>query len=186
MNLARLLAAISFLLMTGIALSAESAAAGHGKESNCIDQWKERTAALAAEDWPQLSRIAERYIKTCKGVFGTESYSVAYEEAAIALNNLGKASQALSASDKCIGAFYANSACHVQRAQALATLEKYTQAHAALDKADRLITHAIEVGQRDLNGAKNSLERELFEARLGHLAAQRSHASAIRDRYFPK
>lgn len=186
MNLPPLLAAISFLMMMGTAWSAEPATAARGKESNCIEQMNERTAAMVAEDWSQLERSATRYLKSCKGVFGAEDYSEAYEKSAIANYNLGNFALALAASDKCISVFYANSACHVQRVQALVALARLPDGQVALDKAERLIKHAIDVGQRDLKTAQNEIDRELFQARLANFASQQNLASAIRERYFTK
>lgn len=141
---------------------------------------------MVAEDWSQLERSATRFLKICKGVFGAEDYSSGYESIAIANNNLGKAAQAISASDKCISVFYANSGCHVQRVVALIELNRLTEGQVALEKAERLIKHGMDVGKRDLKTAQSDLDRELYQSRLTNLAAQQEHASVIRERYFAK
>jgi tetratricopeptide (TPR) repeat protein len=154
------------------------------RKEMCIAQIKQRTAALVAQDWSALERLAERYAKICKNVFGEEDHSSAYEQMAIANVRLNNAKKALSASDSCINISYSNSGCHLQKIEALIMLKRLPDARATLDKAERLIRHLIDLNERDLRDARTALNKELFESRLNNLGAQQSHASALRNRYF--
>ena len=182
----RLAAALLLLSIVNAASAADSTDVIRKREDACIEQMNERTATLVAQDWPELERLADRYVKTCRGIFGAENYSYAYEQIAVANNHLGNAQKALSASDKCISTFYSNSGCHVQRVQALIKLNRLPDAKSELDKSDRLIKHAIELSRRDLKGVRTASERELVDSRLNNFDAQQSHASAMRERYFPE
>lgn len=186
MILPRLAAALLSLSIVSTTSAADPAAVNQKHEDACIAQMKERTATFVAQDWSQLERLAERYLKTCKDIFGAEDSSNAYGEIAMSNIELGNARKALSASDKCISTFYANPRCHLERVQALIKLERLPDAKSALDKADRLIKHATDLGRRDLKSARTALESELAEARLNYFGAQQSEASAMRERYFPE
>lgn len=170
--------------MISIAWSADYPEKSLPQEKMCIAQLEQRTAALVAQDWSELERLAERYAKTCKNVFGEEDYSSAYENMAIANVHLNNAKKALSASDSCINISYSNSGCHLLKIEALIRLKRLPDARTTLDKAERLIKHLIDLNERDLRNARTALDKELFEARLSNLSAQQSRASAIRNRYF--
>lgn len=150
------------------------------KARQCTTQINEQTAALVAQDWPQLERLAKRYLQDCKGVFDSEAYSGAYENIAIANMKLGNAAVALAASEKCIGVFYANSSCHVQKVQALIKLERLTEAHNELEIAERLVAHLIDNNERLLREASHPIYKELYSSKLQNLKAQKAFLDRIR------
>lgn len=150
----------------------------------CIDQINQRSAALVAEDWSALERLAEFYAKSCKDVFDNQDYSTAYEHVAIANVKMNNAKKALAASDMCINITYSNSGCHLQRVEALLKLARRPDAGAALEKAERLISHLISLTERDIKDAPTPLDKEVVESHLNNLNAQKRHAAALRNRYF--
>ena len=169
-----------------LAWSADAEEGSRAKQKACISQINQRTAALVSEDWSELERLAERYVKTCKNAFDDDDYdsSSAYEQIAIANVKLNNIIKALAASESCISTFYSNSGCHLQRIEALIRLKRLTEARASLDKTEKLIKHLIELADRDIRDARSELEKELFLSRLSNLNAQQSDALAIRTRYF--
>lgn len=174
------------IVLAGTALAADPAKGAAAREAACIAGINERTAALVAEDWQNLARISDNYLKTCKGVFDAEDFSGAYENMAGANIGLGNPKKALSAADSCIATYYANIGCHVQRAVALIALQRLPDARVALDRSEKLIAHRIEATTRDLRTARHTPEKELLEARLNNFEAQQSHAAALRAQHFPK
>ena len=165
------------------AYAAEPADAPKSRGDACIIQFTERTAALVARDWGQLARLAQRYLDTCKDIFGAEDYSEAYEHIAIAHLFLGNLEKALLACDQCTNAFYPNSGCHLQRVEVYVGLKRLPDAKSALERAERLIEHNIELRQRNLIDARSASDREVAEARLRNLKSQKTHAAALRTRH---
>ncbi len=107
------------------------------KVNRCITMMNERTAAVAAQDWSHLERLANRYLQDCKGVFDSENYSWGYLHLAIAYRQRDNAMAALEASEKCIDVFYANSGCHVEKVEALLKLGRQSEdaLHSRLQKS---------------------------------------------------
>ena len=63
----------------------------------CIDLMNGRTAALVAEDWPQLEVLALRTIRLCRDVLPSEAISSAQCQRAMAALATGRPSDALAA-----------------------------------------------------------------------------------------
>ena len=179
-----------FLLLSQAVMSFAWSAAD-SKESillkqRCIEQITQRTAALVAQDWSELERLAERYVKTCKDVFDNQDYSEAYEQIAIANVRMSNAKKALAASDTCINITYSNSGCHLQKVEALLALTRRPEASTTLEGAERLVSHLISLTERDIRDARTPLDKELFESRLNNLNSQKEHAAALRNRHFSR
>ena len=96
------------LCSLSIVAHAQPAVFSERAKSACVEQIKERTAALVARDWPQLNRLATRYIQLCRGAFDARDLSTAYEHIAIASLGMHRPKDALDAADSCIGTYYAN------------------------------------------------------------------------------
>jgi hypothetical protein len=77
-------------------------------ENKCVVIIKETTAAMAAEDWSNVRRLAENFISICGSKFGAESLSGAYEDIAMANFRIGIPESVLSASEACIMTYYGN------------------------------------------------------------------------------
>ncbi len=103
------MAKVRFLLAGAILLalwsSAEAVAQTIEKAEGCVSQIEQQTAALVAQDWSQLERLARRYIKDCEDVFSSEYNSQAHEYLSLALFYLGKFEAALAASETCINTY---------------------------------------------------------------------------------
>lgn len=153
-------------------------------KNQCITQFKERTAALVARDWPQLERLAKRYLQDCKGAFGSEDYSIAYEHIAIANMRLNNPTAALAASAECIDTFYGNAGCHVEKVEALIYLERLAEAHTEFKIAERLVTHLIEVNERALREAYEPSEKRLYSSKDNHLRSLKEFLDSIRYKLY--
>jgi hypothetical protein len=106
------------------------------KKDQCISRFNEQTSALVAQDWDNLNRLARIYTKDCKNAFNDDWLSVSYENIAISNNHNKKYKIALVASNDCIKAGYGNPGCSIQKAEALASLGKKTEALKSLDISD--------------------------------------------------
>lgn len=139
------------------------------KKEQCVSRKNEQTAALVAEDWESLMRIAKSYVTNCKGIFDheniyTEWLSDAHENIVIANNRLGKFKDALVASEACTKAYYDHPGCYVAKAEALIALGRRTEAVKSLDIAERLTLHASERARWDLDHARSELDKEVHTA----------------------
>jgi hypothetical protein len=150
----------------------------------CTTQMNERAAALVAQDWPQLERLAKRYLQDCKGVFDSENYSTAYEEIAMANLQLNNPAATLVASEKCIDIFYANSGCHVNKVQALIKLKRFAEARTEFGIAERLVGYLIESNEKDLHVASHPVYKKLYSSKDRNLRAQKSLLDRIRPHLF--
>ena len=186
MSFFRIFIALLGLTIHGLASAQDGGNASNSHKDACIAGINERTAALVAEDWQSLERFAEKYIRTCKGMFDAEDFSGAYEAIADANIAIGNPKKAVAAADACIATFYANTGCHVQKSVALLELNRIPEARSALDRAEKLIVHKTETAMRDLRNAGQGQEKELVEANINMLRAQQAHATALRGRYFPE
>jgi len=171
-------------VLTSIAWSADAQEVSLRQKEMCVVQLTQRTAAMVAEDWPELERLAERYVKTCKNVVQDEDYSLAYLDMAVANVQLNYARKALSASELCINIYYSNCGCHMQKIMALIALNRLTDARATLNKAERLIEHLIDVSDRDQGNGRSASEMELLKSHRNNLSSQQRLAASIRYRYF--
>ena len=152
----------------------------------CVSQMDERTAALTARDWPQLERLAKRYIQSCRDAFDASNVSDAYEDIADAMLGMHHSKEALSAADACISNYYANPSCHVDKVLALLALKRLSAANDAFIIADRLSSHALAQNESDLANATSSSEKASFTARKHKYESQRELLDALRDKYFDK
>lgn len=168
------------VFMVSGAVDALAQTTSEQKSQECISLIKERTAALVANDWQQLERLAKRYLQTCRGVHDSESLANAQEDLANAYFELGNRTAALSATEACIDLFYASPGCHVRRAVLLLKLGRLRDARAALAIAEKLVGHLITTTERDLQRAAHPLERELNAAKLEKLRALESRIEALR------
>lgn len=154
------------------------------KAQHCVTQMNERAAAIAAEDWLQLDRLAKRYLQDCKGVFDSENYSNAYLDIASANIRLNNPEAALAASETCIDIFYANSGCHVRKVQALIKLKRFVEARTEFEIAERLVVYLIERNERDLREASTIGDKELYYSKDNYLKAQKSLLNSIRPQLY--
>lgn len=162
-------------------------AAQTGSEDNmehCTNQMNERTAAFVARDWPQLERLAKRYLQDCKGVFDSENYSNAYLDIAIANIQLNNSAAALAASETCIDIFYANSGCHTQKVLALIKVKRFAEARTEFEIAERLVGYLIERNERDLREASQPVYKEFYSSKDYNLKAQKSLLDSIRPQLY--
>lgn len=151
------------------------------KEEQCISLTNERTAALTAEDWENLDRLARTYVANCKGVFEPHWLSGAYENIATANNAQEKFKHALVASDTCVKAYYSSPGCHIEKSRALMALGRKIECGKSLDISERLARHALEGAQRDLNRAYSELYKELYTAKISQNEAYLSLIDSMRS-----
>jgi hypothetical protein len=146
----------------------------------CTSLIKQRTAALVANDWPQLERLAKLYLQECTGVHPSESLANAQEDLAVAYDRLDNQMAVLAATERCIEIFYATPRCHVQRAWALVKLGRQQDARAAFAIADKVVSHAITTTETDLQRAGDPSRRELDAANLQKYRALAAQVDVIR------
>ena len=157
------------------------------RQTQCVDQINERTAAFVAQDWGQVERLAIRYTKDCSAVFGARDDAAPFGDLAVARLKQGSASQALAAADRCIAIFYPSSSCHVSRVQALLASGRVAEARVGLERSERLIIHLLESNSRDRHsGPKKGMDTDLIDAIRESLLAQQSLLQALQERHFPK
>jgi hypothetical protein len=160
--------------------TAQPSAASSLREA-CVVQINERTAALVGKDWPQLERLARRYLASCRGVFGAADLSTAHEHLAFIGLETNRPIAALSAVEDCIATFYGNSGCHVKRVAALVKLKRLREAREALGVAERLVRHNLSLAEGNLRRATVPHERELYSAHIEEYQAQAEWATALRE-----
>jgi hypothetical protein len=151
-------------------------------KNQCYTQIAEQTAALAARDWPQLERLAKRYLQDCKAAHDSETCSKAYENIATANIQLNNPIAALAASNECIYTFYGNAGCHVKKVEALIYLERLAEAQTEFKIAERLLAHLIKVNERALRKYEPS-ENGLYSIKGSYLRVQKELLDAIAIHY---
>lgn len=151
-----------FTFTPSLAYSDETIGKENSIKDRCISLHNEKTAALVADDWENLDRLAREYIKKCKGVFDADWLSGAYENIALANNSRGKFKSALIASESCVKAYYGSPGCHIEKAKALMSIGKISEAKEALDISEKLAGHALEGAQWNFNHARSELDKELY------------------------
>ncbi len=177
---------VRFLLASAILLalwSSEAVAQTIEKAEECVSQREQQTAALVAQDWSQLERLARRYINDCEDVFSSKYNSQAHNYLSIALFYLGNFEAALAASETCIGIYYSSSSCHVQKVQSLIELEGFADARPALEIAERLIAYLIETNRKNIRSATESLSRELYQSTHDQLLAEKALLEKLRSHF---
>ena len=153
-------------------------------KTECLTKINERTAALVAQDWIELERMAEQYSRICKGAFSASDDSSAFENIALANFRKGKAKIALSAAESCIRLSFSNSGCHVWRLEALVALGRIDEARTSFERVERLLTHLMENNDKNLAEATALQQKELFEAIRANLLAQFNQAISLRNGRF--
>jgi hypothetical protein len=151
------------------------------KIKGCISKMSERTAAIAAKDWEMLDRLSNEFLLLCKGVADPGDLSVAYENIAMANNQLERHKTALTAAESCIRAYYANPGCHIQKSYVLIAIGRQSEAWKSLEISERLALHALEGAKERLNNARSDFDRKeaatyirLNEAQLNEIQSIRS------------
>jgi hypothetical protein len=152
------------------------------RERECVSHINQRTAALVADDWREVERLAKRYLETCKEVHESEHLACAYEQIAIANRRLNDPKSALTATETCIALFYSNSGCHLEKAEAMLKLGHIRGARSALDIAEKLVPHLIRSVEQDMERANHRSARELYAAKLRELRAQQRVIEAMRPK----
>lgn len=143
------------------------------KKGQCLTQWQGQSLALGALDWPQLERLGKKYLQDCKGVLDSEFESAVWEHIAIANNELNNPANGLSASETCIGIFYANSSCHIQKVRALIKLKRFAEARTEFEITERLVVQLIEWNAKSLREASEPIEKEVWSSKLYNLTMQK-------------
>ena len=155
-----------------------------GRENQCITQFNELTATLGASDWPQLERLANRFLRDCKGVLIPEHYSMAYEYLAIANMNLKNPTAALAACEKCLETFYDNIGCHTNKLEILMGLDRFPEARTEFKIAENLVTRVIEQTERALREASDPSYKELYSTKIKYLRSLEEFLDSIRNKFY--
>ncbi len=175
---------VKVLVLTGVLLIVSMPASArddtYEKQMKCVEHINQRTAATVAGDFEELARLSERYLITCKNIFGDEDYSTAYKDLTYAYFKLGNSRKAVSIGEACIKFFYSNSGCHMWRIESLLALKRVNEAKVALERTEKLIMHLIELRTRELQTTTATIDLELLNAKLNELRAQKAHAESIR------
>ena len=153
-------------------------------KNECLTKINERTAALVAQDWIELERMAEQYSRICKGAFSANDDSSAFENIALANFRRGNPKKALSATDSCIKLSFSNSGCHVWRLEALVALGRIDEARTSFERIERLLTHLMENNDENLAEATAPQQKELYEAVRTNLLAQFNQAISLKNNKF--
>jgi len=132
------------------------------KQTECIEQVRERTAAIKTEDWPQLERIARRFIQSCDGVYSRQEIANAYGDAATANYEMGRFKEALIQANAGIATHYLETSNHLERVKALFALLQISEAKESFRVTDNLIHLAVERNSEELQTAQSEVERKLF------------------------
>jgi len=60
-------------------------------------------------------------------------------------------------------------------------LKRTSETKSTLEKAEKLLSQAIEIDQNNLKSPRSELDRTAIEARLRNFRVQQSHATAMRE-----
>lgn len=142
------------------------------EQRECTEQIKERTAAIRMEDWPQLDRIARRFIQSCEGHFDRRDIAYAYGSVASANNEMGRFEEALAQANAGIATYYLEPSNHLEKAKALLALHNMMEAKKAFRIADHVLHLAIERNEQESRNARDAdkefylVHRELYQSEL--------------------
>lgn len=171
-------------------LSLASASGAASSQSSQLDQkkkctslFRDRTAAMAAQDWTGMKSASERYLSFCKGIATDEENASAWESIATASREAKNPKATLAAANRCIELHYRNAGCHLYKAEALFRLGQVGDASRILDGADRMIDHLIQETSAELREIRSSEDEERLRAKLASLQAQQQLASAMKLAY---
>ena len=151
---------------------------------DCVSMIEQRTAANIANDWSQMDRLAKQYILSCRGAFGANDLSIAFEAIASANFTMAHFSDVLKAANACIETYYANPGCHLYKVQALIALDQLFIARDSFRTAESLIKQSILKNDSDLKNARNQVDQNLFLARRRQYKALLQVADELRKSYF--
>jgi hypothetical protein len=150
----------------------ESSPSSLQDKTECAEQIKERTAAIRMEDWPQLDRIARRFIQSCGGIFGRRDIASAFSSVASANNEMGRFEEALAQANAGIATHYLEPSNHLEKAKALLSLHDMVEAKKAFRIADHVLHLAIEQNEQELRNARDAdkelhlVHRELYQSEI--------------------
>lgn len=130
----------------------------------CIQLTYEGVAALEADDWAQLDRIAKDYIESCHGVLDKAYIANAYGNRSKANYELGNLDEAVIYANQCIDLYYFETSCHVQKFMSLASSGKLSEAKKSFFVAERVLAHAIKRNESNLHQASSDVDRELYKS----------------------
>jgi len=153
------------------------------KQEQCISLTNEQSAALVAQDWENLERLAKDYLSKCRGFISSQELSDRAVNITIAYYELGRFKQAIVSADACIKIYYGNSGCHILKAKSLFALGNRTAAIKTLDISDRIAHHALEGAKHDLERASSELDKELYGSFVNKFESELQHIEAIRSKY---
>jgi len=148
---------------------------------------EEQTAALVAEDWNQLDKIARYYIQSCGGGdCDAKSIASAFNNISIANFEMLRFSEALESANSCIEAFYVTPGCHFLKTKALLEMGRISEAQTSFRITEKLVKHCLSKNESELKAAPDSShrnlylsEKNLYESVQG--ALQRLKAQLFRD-----
>ena len=183
-SLFRLFSIVFIYCSISVVVHAQSSVFSEQAKLACVEQINEQTAALVANDWPQLDRPAKHYIQSCWGAFDAADLSRAFENIATANFEMLRFLDALEAANSCIKTYYANPGCHLQKVRTLIALDRLVEARDSFRIAERLIKHSLSRNESDLHTARDSLERELYLAKKKEYEALLVHAEVLKVLYF--
>lgn len=152
------------------------------KIEQCISLTNEQTAALVAEDWENLERLAKDYITKCKEVVSSEDLSSRVVNIAMANNELGKPRLALAAAETCLKTYYGTPGCHIEKTRALIALGRKDEARKSLDISERITQHALENANRDFERSRFEIEKELHRSSIYLYKSQLFQIGKMRSR----
>lgn len=156
------LAAFAIILPVMEVSGKEPSTSSLQEKRECIEQMKERTAALVAEDWSQLDTIARRFIRSCSDVLDWRYIADAYGAVASANNEMGHFEEALIQANAGTAEHYFGTSSHIEKLKALFALNRVEEAKKSFRVAERLIHSVIEQNDTDLQKAQTESDRELY------------------------
>lgn len=149
------------------------------KQEHCNSLTAQQTAALVAEDWQSLERLAKDYLAACKRYVSSQTLSDRAINILIADIELGRFKQALISADACIKIYYANPACHTHKAVALFAVGNKIEAIKVLKISDRLARHALDSARRSLEGTSREHDKKNYESSINYLESLLSYIDQL-------
>jgi len=111
----------------------------------CLELISERNNTIRAKDWPNLVRVSERCIESCRGVQNAEDISDSYDIMATAFFEMNHPNDALDSANSCISIYFPNPSCHLKKAEALLLLYRFEEAKISLNIAEKMAKHELSV-----------------------------------------
>lgn len=155
----RLIATVLILFLTsgcGLVLN---------RKEVCLELLSERDNTYRTKDWPNLVRVSERYIESCRDVHNAEDISSAYNIMATAFLEMNRTNDALDSANSCISSYFQNPECHLKKAEALLLLYRFEEAKISLNIAEKTVKYALSVIDSYIVASRNPSEREFYMAK---------------------